>query len=165
MRSNLLNDVLDWFLRLAVGGTFVYAGILKILDPARFASVVDNYRLVPYELINIIAILVPWIEAVAGLCVITGIWLRPAALIVTVLTWIFLLAVSSALARGLSIECGCFGTIGGKKIGLQNLAIDLALFCLAAVLIGRTGNRRSRRKNQRRSGRGPMCRQDANTKH
>jgi putative oxidoreductase len=135
MRSCLPDVILDWFIRLAVGGTFVSAGVLKILDPARFASAVGNYRLASHELINIIAILVPWIETVAGFCVLVGIWLRPGALIVTVMTGIFLLVIASALARGLNIECGCFGTIGGRKIGLQSLVIGFALFCLAALLM------------------------------
>jgi putative oxidoreductase len=81
----------------------VSAGVPKILDPARFASAVGNYRLASHEPINIIAILVPWIETVAGLCVLVGIWLRPGALIVTVMTGIFLLVIASALARGLNI--------------------------------------------------------------
>ena len=128
----------NWLIRLALGLTFVSAGTLKILDPAGFASAVANYRLLPHELINIFAILLPWVELVAGLCVLSGIWLRPAALVLGVMTGVFVLAVASALARGLNIECGCFGKIGGGQIGLQNLAISLVLFCLAAVLTVRT---------------------------
>jgi putative oxidoreductase len=129
----------NWFLRLALGGIFVSAGALKILDPARFASAVGNYRLVPHEFINIVAILVPWIELAAGLCVISGIWLRPAALILTVMTGIFTLAVILCARPGVEyIECGCFGRIDGAKIGLQSLAINLVLFCLAAVLTAQT---------------------------
>ncbi len=96
---------------------------------------VANYRLLPLELINIFAILLPWIELVAGMCVLLGIWLRPAALVLTVTTGIFILAVASALARGLNVECGCFGKIGGGKVGLQNLAINIILFTLAALTV------------------------------
>ena len=69
-----------------------------------------------------------------------GIWLRPAALVLTVTAGISILAVASALARGLNIECGCFGKIGGGKVGLQNLAINIVLFSLAAALTVRTGD-------------------------
>ena len=130
----------NWLVRIALGVTFVSSGTLKILDPAGFASAVANYRLLPHELINIFAILLPWVELVAGLCVISGIWLRPAALVLAFMTGIFVLAVASALARGLNVECGCFGRIGGGKVGLQNLAISFVLFCLAAVLTVRTGD-------------------------
>jgi putative oxidoreductase len=144
MRSKLPNNVIDWSIRLSLGGVFVHAGLIKILDPARFASALGNYRLVPHDFINIIAILVPWIEAIVGFCIVVGVWLRPAALIGTFLMGVFLLVVASALARGLSVECGCFGASGGKS-GPQNLALDFVLLCLAAVLVCRTGDRLSTR--------------------
>ena len=129
---------LNWFLRLVVGGAFVTAGALKIADPAKFAMDVSNYRLVPYELINLVAILIPWIEVTAGAFVLAGIWLRAAALVIANLALIFFAIIVSALARGLNIECGCFGTIGGKNIGLVNLAIDTTLLFLAALLVRRS---------------------------
>lgn len=135
-----------WILRLVVGGAFVFAGVLKIADPAKFALDVSNYRLVPHELINLVAIVMPWIEVVAGSFVLAGIWLRAAALVITSLTVLFAVVIGSALARGLNIECGCFGTIGGKHIGLVNLAIDATLFCLAALLAWRSGDRPSQAK-------------------
>ena len=129
---------LNGCLRLLVGGMFVFAGALKIADPAGFAVAVGNYRLVPHELTNLVAVLVPWVEVVAGVLVLAGIWLRAAALVITSLTVMFAVVIVSALARGLNIECGCFGTMGGKHIGLVNLAIDTALFGLAALLVWRT---------------------------
>jgi uncharacterized membrane protein YphA (DoxX/SURF4 family) len=130
-------------LRLLVGGAFIFAGALKIADPAKFALDVSNYRLVPHELINLVAILLPWIEVTAGSLVLAGIWLKAAALVITSLSVMFFTVIMSALARGLNIECGCFGTIGGKHIGLVNLAIDSTLLLLAALLVKRSGNARS----------------------
>ena len=138
---SLRDNYLNWFLRLAVGGAFVVAGALKIAAPEKFAEDVSNYRLLPRELINLVAILLPWVEVVAGFFVIVGLWLRSAALVITSMTVMFLVVITSALARGLNIECGCFGTIGGKHVGLTNLAIDSALFCLAALLVWRTGKK------------------------
>jgi uncharacterized membrane protein YphA (DoxX/SURF4 family) len=132
---------LNWILRLLVGGAFVFAGALKVADPAKFALDVANYRLLPHELINLVAILLPWIEITAGLFVLAGIWLQEAALVITSLTVVFAIAILSALARGLNIECGCFGTVGGRHVGLVNLAIDATLFFLAAILAARSGNR------------------------
>jgi putative oxidoreductase len=125
---------ITWMLRLVVGGAFIFSGALKIADPAKFAIDVSNYRLVPHELINLVAIFMPWMEVVAGAFVLAGIWLRAAALVIAGMTVMFAVVIMSALARGLNIECGCFGTLGGKHIGVVNLAIDMALFCLAAWL-------------------------------
>jgi uncharacterized membrane protein YphA (DoxX/SURF4 family) len=121
-------------LRLLVGGVFVSAGLFKIADPANFALAVGNYRLAPHALNNLIAILLPWIEVLAGLLVLTGIWLRSAALVIASLTAMFIFAIVSALLRGLNIECGCFGTVGGRHIGLFSLVIDTTLFALATLL-------------------------------
>ena len=129
---------LNVLLRLLVGGAFVVAGALKVADPAKFALDVSHYRLVPYELINLVAILLPWIEITSGLFVLAGIWLRAAALVITSLTVMFLVLIVSALARGLNIECGCFGTVGGKHIGLVNLVIDSSLLALSALLVKRS---------------------------
>lgn len=129
---------INWLLRLAVGGSFVLAAGLKIVDPAKFAVDVGNYRLVPHELNNLVAIIVPWVEMVAGLAVIFGIWLRAAALVITGLTTMFFFVILSALARGLNMECGCFGTVGGQHVGLVNLAIDSTLFFLAITLVLRS---------------------------
>jgi len=67
-----------------------------------------------------------------------GLWVRVAALVITSLTVMFLFVIGSALVRGLNIECGCFGTIGGRHIGVVNLVIDATLFFLAALLMRRT---------------------------
>lgn len=134
-------DYINWILRFLVGGAFVVAGALKIAAPAKFAIDVSNYRLLPHEMINLVAILLPWIEVVAGAFVLAGIWLRAATLLITCMTVVFFSAIVSALVRGLNIECGCFGTVGGKHVGLVNLAIDSTLFCLAAWLAKRAKDR------------------------
>ena len=141
-RPSLLNaHVLTAILRFIVGGAFVLAGVLKMADPAKFAIDISNYRLLPMELINLVAIVIPGIEVLAGGLVLAGIRLKAAALVITGLTVVFFAVIVSALVRGLNIECGCFGTVGGKHIGLVNLAIDSTLFCLAALLTKRTVGR------------------------
>jgi putative oxidoreductase len=136
--SHLRRNLLNWTLRLIVGGSFVIAGALKIADPAKFALDISHYRLAPREMINLVAILLPWIEFAAGSFVLAGIWLRAAALLISSMTVLFLFAILSALARGLNIECGCFGTIGGRHAGLVNLAIDSTLLSLSALLAWRS---------------------------
>lgn len=124
-------------LRWAVGLVFLLAGSLKIADPAGFATSVENYRVLPHELINLVAITVPWVELVVGLLLFAGVWVRANAVIATAMTIVFGALVVSALVRNLNIECGCFGTLGGRRIGLVNLAIDGGLLGLAAWLARR----------------------------
>ncbi len=132
----------ELFLRLSVGGAFVFAGALKVADPAAFVTAVENYHLLPRVLVHLVAILLPWIEIVAGAAVLTGIWLRAAAALLSAMTLMFAVVIVSALVRGLDISCGCFGTVGGKHVGLVNLVIDATLACLAIALAIRAGDDR-----------------------
>lgn len=142
--SNLRRTCLTGLLRLALGGVFFWAGGRKLLDPAQFSVAVSHYRILPPALDNLVAITLPWLEVVAGVFVLMGIWVRAATLIIASLTAAFLLAIGVALARGLNIECGCFGTVGGRPIGLFSLALDALLLLLAGVLLKRSGPARQR---------------------
>ena len=95
----------------AVGLTavFLYASLPKIYDPQRFAVAIRNYRLLPASLEHGVAIVLPWIELVAGLAILVP-RLRPAAgTLMIVMMMAFLFGSLRALAIGLDINCGCFG--------------------------------------------------------
>jgi putative oxidoreductase len=133
-------SVADWVclgLRLFLGGFYVVAGAVKIPDPGKFAVAVGNYRLLPHELINMVAITLPWIEVVAGLMLIFGIWLRASAWLINTMTTVFIVAIAAAVARGLSIECGCFGTAGGRNVGLIAIAEDIVLLLCGLYILWR----------------------------
>jgi uncharacterized membrane protein YphA (DoxX/SURF4 family) len=119
--------------RLAAGITFLYASLDKIGDPAGFARVVANYRLLPLPLLHVFALLLPWTEAVVGVALILGVAARGAALLASLMTTMFIGAIALALLRGLDISCGCFHTDGGHAVGLSLLWRDLLL--LAACLL------------------------------
>jgi uncharacterized membrane protein YphA (DoxX/SURF4 family) len=87
---------------------FLYAAIPKILDPAAFARVVYQWQVTPPVPSNVVAIVLPWVEAIAGLLLIAGIWKREAAATIAILLVVFLLAAGSVIARGSDVEnCGC----------------------------------------------------------
>src|SRR5437899_857425 len=86
--------VLNFMLRLALGGIFLFAGAVKIIDPAAFSANISNYRLLPHEWINLLAITLPWIELVTGSLLIVGLWRRTNALLITMMMVVFLAAIS-----------------------------------------------------------------------
>ncbi|MFH2052277.1 MAG: MauE/DoxX family redox-associated membrane protein [bacterium] len=122
--------------RLAVGGIFIYASLDKLAHPGAFAAAIDNYRMVPYPLLHPMAHLLPVLEMLMGLGLVLGVLRRGAALIAALLTLVFIVAIASALARGLDISCGCFHTDGGHGVGLDLLVRDvvLLLLCLPPLL-------------------------------
>jgi len=97
-------------MRIAMGMNFVYASIDKILHPAAFAEAIFNYQILPNQLINITAIILPCLELCAGICLIIGKWVPGSLFIINFLLLIFLCALAFNLARGLNIHCGCFST-------------------------------------------------------
>lgn len=121
-------------LRLLLGGTFVAAAVLKILTPDQFIADVDNYRLLPRPLVFAVANTLPWVELIAGACLIGSLYVRKAAVVISFLSAVFFVATLSALMRGLDIACGCFGTTGGLHNAFVSLGTEAVLFCMAALL-------------------------------
>ncbi len=128
-------DRLTLLLRWFVAAIFIFAGTSKILNPDTFARDIDNYRLLPYLLVTIMAIILPWLEVLCGIFLIVGKWKKGAAITLLVLTFMFLIAIGSAIARGLDITCGCFSmTIEGTKVGYTRLVEDVVLFGLIILV-------------------------------
>jgi uncharacterized membrane protein YphA (DoxX/SURF4 family) len=126
-----------------LGAVFLYASYDKILHPADFARIVYHYQLIgPSQHIgpwasNLLAVTLPWIEIVVGLALITGLWRREAAAVSAALLVVFVVAVSTALARGIDLEnCGCFSVTGaGRAAGIKLILGDLAMLLGAALLV------------------------------
>ena len=118
-------------LRWLIAIIFIYAGIGKIIDPATFTENIDNYRILPYLLVTIMAIILPWLEVLCGLFLIISKMQKGAMLTLLGLTFMFLIAISSAIARGLDITCGCFVADDEfTKIGYTRLIEDIILFAI-----------------------------------
>jgi uncharacterized membrane protein YphA (DoxX/SURF4 family) len=96
--------------RFFLGGVFIYASYDKILNPDAFAEAVFNYQVLPANLVNLTAIILPWLELIVGFCLVIGWWIPGAVVIVNVLMIIFFSALVFNLARGLDVYCGCFST-------------------------------------------------------
>jgi uncharacterized membrane protein YphA (DoxX/SURF4 family) len=128
---NLLrNPVVALSTRLVVGGVILYAGPRKIGDLSGMARVIENYRLLPANLVNPVAIILPGVEIVTGLCLMVGLLLKGSRFIATALVMLFLAAILWAISQGLDIECGCFGTSDAEQVGWFVLVRDLVLLLL-----------------------------------
>lgn len=102
-----------WFLfalRILLGGVFLYAGTTKLLHPQSFADSIASFKILPPQLINIVALGLPPFEILLGLMLISGWKSRAASLAVAGLAIVFGLALGQALVRGLEVDCGCFGS-------------------------------------------------------
>jgi len=99
---------LHLLLRLLLGGFFVYASLDKIWSPAAFAKIVYQWQVVGPVASNLAAVTLPWVELLAGLLLVGGVWKRESALVIALLLVVFIVAAGSVLARGIDVEnCGC----------------------------------------------------------
>ena len=135
MGKFLNNKYLLLIFRVIVSFVFIYAAIEKISDPASFSDAIDNYRLLPLFLVNFFAITLPWIELVVGILLLFGVRVKENSFIISVLLVVFLVAIIISLARGLNIDCGCFGTINGTKIGLEKIVENIVLLFMSFSLM------------------------------
>jgi putative oxidoreductase len=128
---------------LILGGIFIYAGVLKALDPVQFANDIDNYKALPWFFSVRLAFYLPWLEIFCGLAVIFRFLYRGGLSILTALVTVFIGATVAAKMRGLDITCGCFGHASKNWSFLQHMAIDLSIFVALAVLWLANGRRRA----------------------
>ncbi len=132
---------------LILGAVFIYASIDKILHPAAFAKAIYNYQILPDTLINLTAVMLPWLELIVGLFLIIGLFREGSVCIATLLMLVFLGAMIFNLARGLDIHCGCFSTSadGESNVPMAWNVIRDGLFLIPALyLFCRTFRRRGR---------------------
>ena len=132
--SSLPVQVLSGFI---LGGLFIYASIDKIVHPHAFAKIIYNYQLMPDVFIYFMAVTLPWVEIVAGLALVAGVYRRPAAVILSSLLVVFSIAISINLLRGLNFDCGCFSTVtteaGSDPVGL--LIRDILMLIPGLIII------------------------------
>jgi putative oxidoreductase len=140
-REALTHPWLTVRVQIALGAIFVIAALPKLGDPPSFAHMIYNYRLVPGGVINIAALIMPWLEVLCGLALILGIWTRPARDLIALLLIIFIVAISVNLFRGNAIDCGCFNVADAGKTYEQrindmklDIVRDLGMLLLVAQL-------------------------------
>ena len=138
----LLNRAQPWLgliSRLILGGVLFIAGYLKVGTPDKSQMAVRAYEVLPISLANFIGLLLPYVEIGIGLLLILGVYTRISAALGGAIMVVFILAISQAWARGLTIDCGCFG--GGGQVAasetkyLSEIIRDIALVLLSLYLI------------------------------
>lgn len=119
--------------RLLLGGVFLWAGAVKALDVPAFAGQVAAYQLLPYAWNYAVAATLPYVELLAGSLLACNLRVKAAALLTALLNGVFVAVLLSVLARGLNIDCGCFGPDAGTT-PWQALGRDLVLLALAVAV-------------------------------
>jgi uncharacterized membrane protein YphA (DoxX/SURF4 family) len=112
--NDRFQPVITFLARLVLGGVLLVAGGLKVLKPTESANAVAAYKILPTNVAHLTGYALPWLEVALALFLIFGFMVRPAAVISGLIMVVFIGAIASVWARGMLIDCGCFG--GGGEI-------------------------------------------------
>jgi hypothetical protein len=144
MSTTTLLTLLQVALSVLLGGVFVAAALPKLRHPKGFLLTVLEYRVLPDGISRVYARLVPSAELFAALLLFAGVGVRAATVLLALLTASFLVGVGLNLARGRSLDCGCFGAgtakaerADSRRIGPVLLLQDVGLLA-AALVVGAT---------------------------
>lgn len=133
----LSSQPVQFLCRLILGGLLIYASIDKIAHPYAFAKIIHNYQLMPDIFIYFMAVTLPWVEAVAGVFLVLGLFKRTSAIFLSSLLVVFAIAISINLIRGINFDCGCFSTVtteaGSDPLGL--LVRDILILIPGVIVI------------------------------
>src|SRR5512138_1862997 len=134
MKGLKASEILYHLVRVGCGVIFIYASWGKILDPAAFARIVQNYQLLPSAAVHPVAVVLPWIEAVCGLALVSGVGAGGGLAVFTGMMAVFTGALALNAWRGIDTECGCFSVAAGAAAGrtVDDLVRDLLLLAAAA---------------------------------
>ncbi len=125
--------------RLVTGGVWIVAGALKVSDPAASINAIRAYELLPWSVVEPVGYALPAVELVVGLALVLGAFTRGAAVVSAVLFVAFVIGIVSVWARGIEIDCGCFGGGGPKEDAASSypweIARDLGLLALSLFLV------------------------------
>ncbi len=122
-------------LRILTAGLFCYAGFLKLMEPDVFLSDLESYRMLPYSIAWVIAFYLPPFEIICGLALFFPAYVKPSALLLLILTFVFILVLGIAWMRGLDISCGCFGDRSGKVNYPWLIFRDIFIFIVLCLFI------------------------------
>jgi uncharacterized membrane protein YphA (DoxX/SURF4 family) len=125
--------------RLVTGVVWIWAGAAKLTEPYGAVLAVRAYQILPPGLAEVVGHLLPTLEIVVGVSLVLGVLTRGAAVVSALLFVAFIIGISSAWARGLQIDCGCFGGGGFDPDAASRypweIARDAALLLLSVFLV------------------------------
>lgn len=118
MRTRGVSEWVGLVARLVLGVVLVVSGYLKVGSLESSAEAVRAFKVLPYDLANLVGYVLPVLELAIGALLVLGLFTRIAGIAGALLMVAFLIGIVSVWARGISIDCGCFG--GGGVVAPED---------------------------------------------
>ncbi|MBV7294856.1 DoxX family membrane protein [Corynebacterium sp. TAE3-ERU12] len=145
---NNLGTAISALARFGLAGVWLWSGFVKLLNPLDTRQAIAAYELVPVDFLETLAVLLPAVELILGLMLLLGVFIRCAGVISALIIVAFLIGIGSAWARGLTIDCGCFGGGGQNPEAdastyVVEMLRDLVFLAMAGITVWRPFTRLS----------------------
>ena len=131
-------DAVGTVARLGLAAVWIASGAIKLFDPHGTVASVKAYELVPDSLVSLVAAVLPFLELALGLLLLLGVGVRIVAVLSAVVLLVYIAGIAQSWARGLTIDCGCFGGGGQVAVGQthypQEILRDTGFLLLAVWL-------------------------------
>jgi putative oxidoreductase len=125
--------VVSLLIRIVLGCTLLVSAIDKLQNPYAFLATIDQYELVGPRIAEAITIVLPFLEIMAGGCLIAGLALRATSILVVLLFALFVSALASVAYRGIHISCGCFGQLDASDVTWKTVARSAAFLTMSII--------------------------------
>ncbi len=131
-------DAIGTVARLGLGAVWIASGAVKLLDPHGTVASVKAYELIPDDMVSLVAGVLPFLELALGLLLVLGVGVRIVAVVSGLVLLVYIAGIAQSWARGLTIDCGCFGGGGQVAAGQthypQEILRDTGFLLLAVWL-------------------------------
>ena len=122
-----MKSLFFFLVRLTIAALFIYAGVVKALDPAHFMAQMESFHFLDYFLIFAVAHVLPMIEILCGILLLTMKYTCSASVILILISSLFILVLTTLKAMGLDVDCGCFGDWNFIKGYTSHITLDIAI--------------------------------------
>ncbi len=146
MKALLSHPTVILIFRVILGVVFIWASLDKIVDPAAFSENIDNYHATPVAINNLVALILPWLELLVGIGLISGVYVKPSAYLSGGMLLLFIILLGQALLRGINLHCGCFSSGAAADATdlraemIKRLIYDVIMLGMSAVIVMKYSN-------------------------
>lgn len=120
--------------RIVIAAVFVFAAVPKLVNPRLFAEAIANYHLVPDSISSIAASVMPVMEMVIAIALVIGVKERGAAVASALMLLVFAVAMTTTIARGINLDCGCFGAAAEAQVSWFTVARNVLLMLVSIFI-------------------------------
>ncbi len=134
-RRRPLTHWILFLMRLTLGAVFSFSAWNKIMAPQALADAIVGFEIIPESIALEAAIMLIWLELICGTFMILGLWARATVIVITGMLTLFEVGLITVVARGIEVNCGCFGQFSEMQVGWSTIIRNMVQLGFCALLL------------------------------